>query len=269
MARSNKIIDKKETKRYNVIGEVSQMTGYEAFKQKREATGMTVRQFASAADISNSTLFYYESGTSSLYNMTVEKAVRIFSMIDTSIEDFFREYYSEDIFVSAQKAYDMWRYDNPYDLVYEHLKTKYRNRLLQNKNRKRISSGDYEKLIAIYNNTFSELSKGMPLHGSGRISVEDYRKYILHLEYCIRRDMEKGKGISNNRIAYGINDCLMKKGLEYQDLADILGVSSRIFFKYNKLPDGYLSMKVGTALKICQVLSAGFVFLFVHESDFD
>lgn len=71
------------------------MEAYEYFKQKREQTGMTVREFCKKVNISVGSCVEYQNGTKSLLSLPLDKTIRIFSVINIHIEKFYDDYFPE------------------------------------------------------------------------------------------------------------------------------------------------------------------------------
>ena len=67
---------------------MEELKGYEAFKNARENTGYSYREFAGIADISLSLLVYYENGQKSLLGMSVKKASEVFEILNISLYDY-------------------------------------------------------------------------------------------------------------------------------------------------------------------------------------
>ncbi len=238
---------------------MEELRGYEVFKVARENAGYSYREFAAIADISLSLLVYYESGQKSLLGMSVRKAIKVFEILNISLQDFYLSYYYKEIDVS--EVINQWERDNPREYSIKKLYQRLKNRIFKLRERKRIASDIYEKLYTDLQATFKLLEKEGTF-----ITDEQYEMYVLEFEYQIGKCLEDNlpeEEQMKNETAIRINDCILHSDYSYKDLASFLGITNRRLSNCKNADNGYDDMKIETALKICNVFSAKFEDLFV------
>ena len=230
--------------------------GYEKFKQLREETGYSVRNFATKVQISSRSLTNYENGKMQLTALPVEKCIRIFEFIKQDIPEFYYEYYP--LKKEADKKLAEWKYINSKIKDFPELKIRIFNRLSKIRERKTMDEQILNDIFSDFNRIFAFLET--TLEEDGSISSENYEKYVQPLLYRIRWGNEKP-----NRQGFGncINDSLYMTDYSYKDLADFIGstpahLMNIIYGKYD-----FHKMHIGVALKLCYVLNILFDELFL------
>ena len=234
------------------------MTGNEYLKQKREEKKYTIRGFAKESGIAPRMVSYYESGEKQLSSIPIEKAIRLFSLLDIDIEEFFCIYYpyKKDL----DKAVATWNEENKREYDVNSLKKRYYYRLMKIKERDSLALRDYECLYTIYKELFDKNIKECD-----SITNDEYEKYILSLNYQIRLKLNP---LPANVIAKKILDSLYHTEYLISDLSKFCGVS------YDHLRgclDGNYDisrMRVGLALSLCHILNVSFKDVFVQNISF-
>lgn len=240
------------------------MEGYEALKKARENMGYSMREFASVADISLSSLVYYENGKKSLLSMPVKKARHIFKLLQLSIDDFFGLYYQMELDISSNLQH--WKETNKREYLYDKLQLRYYNRIFKLKERERFTDEFYNHLFDLYQHSFFELKK--VTDKEGYISDESYDLYIIPLNYQIKSYLEKILPETDkikSKTSVQINECIFCSDYTYKDVANFAGIEQHRFSKCMNTVTGFEDMKIGTVLKICKVFNKRFDELFIDE----
>lgn len=239
---------------------MEELKGYEAFKNARENTGYSYREFAGIADISLSLLVYYENGQKSLLGMSVKKASEVFEILNISLYDFYMTYFFKELDVTD--AVNIWKKDNPREYSVKKLYQRFKNRLFKLRERERITLEMHDKLYADLQAVFKMLENEGPY-----ISDDFYEDYILDLEYQIGKCLEENlpeEEKMKNETAIRINDCILHSDFSYKDLAAFVGITNRRLSNCKNMENGYDDMKIENALKICNVFSKRFEDIFVN-----
>lgn len=229
------------------------MEVYEFFKQKREETGMTVREFCKKVNISLGACVEYQNGTKSLQYIPLEKAVRIFSVMDIDIEKFYDDYFPE-LKEDTLKKMAEWESKQKPELDLLKLQRRYRTRIAKIKERKILPDAAIENLLQEHKNLFKGLETQTDSHG--RLSEVLYKEKILAFSCRIKQQTENEE--IKNPVSRLINDAVIKKEMTYADLADIVDITP-VSLTYAKTSlKGYSSMKIGSVFKICHALNIPF-----------
>lgn len=234
------------------------MTGYEYLKQRREEKNFTIRGFAKESQIAPRMVSYYESGEKQLSSIPIEKAVRLFSLLDIDIEDFFCTYYPYKN--SLNDAINAWNKENPREYDISSLKRRYYYRLMKIKERNSLTLTDYERLYAVYKNLFDD-----KLGKRAKLNDKEYDELIQALNYKIRLMLNP---LPENIIAKNILNALYHTEYLISDLSKFSGVS------YDHLRgclDGSYNiehMRVGLALSLCHILNVSFKDVFIQNISF-
>jgi len=234
------------------------MTGNEYLKQKREEKIFTIRGFAKESQIAPRMVSYYESGEKQLSSMSIEKAVRFFSLLDIDIEDFFCTYYPYKD--SLDDAINAWSKENPREYDVSSLKKRYYYRLMKIKERNSLTLTDYERLYTAYKSLFDD-----KLGERAEINDNEYDELIQTLNYQIRLMLNP---LPENIIARNLLNALYHTEYLISDLSKFSGVS------YDHLRgclDGSYNiehMRVGLALSLCHILNVSFKDVFIQNISF-
>lgn len=239
--------------------EVITVRSYQIFKERREATGLTVREFCEKVNISTGAFVEYQNGTKSLLCLPLGKAVRIFSVIDIDIEKFYDEYFPE-LWQETEKKLVKWRSEHPAELKLDKLRRRYRARIAKAKERKTLIDVEIDDLLRDFKKTFKELE--MCVDDKGMISKTLYDEKILPLSYKMKQKLD-GSEIEND-VSNLINDAILKSEMTYAELGDIVDVTPRRLTMCKTSKEGYSSMKIGSVLKICYVLNIPFDTIRMH-----
>lgn len=229
------------------------MEVYEFFKQKREETGMTVREFCQKVSISVGACVEYQNGTKSLLYIPLEKAVRIFSVMDIHIEKFYNDYFPE-LKEDTLKKVTEWESKQKPELDLMKLQRRYRTSIAKIKERKILSDAAIENLLQEHKNLFKELE--MQTDSNGMLPEALYKEKILPFSCKIKQQTEKEK--IKNPVSRLINDAMIKKEITYSELAGIVDITPVSLTCAKTSLKGYSSMKISSVLKICYVLNIPF-----------
>lgn len=235
------------------------MRSYQLFKERREATGLTVREFCEKVNISTGAFVEYQNGTKSLLCLPLGKAVRIFSVIDIDIEKFYDEYFPELRQEVTQKL-AKWHSEHVIELNFDKLRRRYRTRIAKAKERKTLPDAEIDALLHDFRKIFIELE--MCVNDKGMISETLYDERILPFSYIMKQKLE-GNEIKNE-ISKLINDGLLKSEMTYAELGDIVDVTPRRLTMCKTSQEGYSSMKISSVLKICYALNVPFDTIRLH-----
>lgn len=233
--------------------EVVAMEAYEYFKQKREQTGMTVREFCKKVNISVGSCVEYQNGTKSLLSLPLDKTIRIFSVINIHIEKFYDDYFPE-LKEEITKRMIVWEEKRKPELDLMKLQHRYRARIAKMKERKVLPDVEIEQFLQEYKTLFKGLKAEMD--SSGNISKTLYKERILPFSCRLKKQIENGE--IKNSVSRRINDAMLAKEITYVELAHIVDITP-VSLTYAKTSQtGYSSMKIGTVLKICYALDISF-----------
>lgn len=228
------------------------------FKNKREKTGMSMRDFAKQAGMSLSVLISLSNGTQDFTHIPMAKAVRLFSLIDTSVSEFYALFYpvlQEDV----QKKQLEWNQKHQMELDPATLSIRFYNRISKIKTRGRLSAEQIDVLLADHSILFTDLKS--VVSPAGLIPEDIYREKILPFSYKIKLMLEDSlpeEDQIKNETSSIINDQVLHSEYSYADIAEIIGVTSRRLSMCKKSQDGYDNMKIGTFLKLCYALKLDF-----------
>ena len=232
------------------------MNGYEMIKERRIEKGYSLKNFAKLVGIVNTTLIYYENGTSDLRKLPLGKAISMFGALELDIDAFFEEYYSvKSIMVEKVKN---WYQCHPRIADYETLKSRLYARCYKTCARSKASVEKREALMTKCKDTLSLLSAHKKEDGC--ISDSVYKEYILPLQYEISMLNEKEHF---NPITAQITDALYRSELNQQSICELCEISVKNFDKYKSGNLDYRSMRVGTALNLCAALELEFSKVFL------
>ena len=233
--------------------EVVVMEACEYFKQKREQTGMTIREFCKKVNISVGSCVEYQNGTKSLLSLPLDKTIRIFSVINIHIERFYDDYFPE-LKEEIAKRMIVWEEKRAPELDLVKLQHRYRARIAKMKERKVLPDVEIEQFLQEYKTLFKGLKAEMD--SCGNISEILYKERILPFSCRLKKQIENGE--IKNPVSRRINDAMLAKEITYVELADIVDITP-VSLTYAKTSQtGYSSMKIGTVLKICYALDISF-----------
>ena len=233
--------------------EVVVMEACEYFKQKREQTGMTIREFCKKVNISVGSCVEYQNGTKSLLSLPLDKTIRIFSVINIHIERFYDDYFPE-LKEEITKRMIVWEEKRATELDLVKLQHRYRARIAKMKERKVLPDVEIEQFLQEYKTLFKELKAEMD--SCGNISEILYKERILPFSCRLRKQIENGE--IKNPVSRRIHDAMLAKEITYVELAHIVDITP-VSLTYAKTSQtGYSSMKIGTVLKICYALDISF-----------
>ena len=233
--------------------EVVVMEACEYFKQKREQTGMTIREFCKKVNISVGSCVEYQNGTKSLLSLPLDKTIRIFSVINIHIERFYDDYFPE-LKEEIAKRMIVWEEKRAPELELVKLQHRYRARIAKMKERKVLPDVEIEQFLQEYKTLFKGLKAEMD--SCGNISEILYKERILPFSCRLKKQIENGE--IKNPVSRRINDAMLAKEITYVELADIVDITP-VSLTYAKTSQtGYSSMKIGTVLKICYALDISF-----------
>ena len=229
------------------------MEACEYFKQKREQTGMTIREFCKKVNISVGSCVEYQNGTKSLLSLPLDKTIRIFSVINIHIERFYDDYFPE-LKEEITKRMIVWEEKRAPELDLVKLQHRYRARIAKMKERKVLPDVEIEQFLQEYKTLFKGLKAEMD--SCGNISEILYKERILPFSCRLKKQIENGE--IKNPVSRRINDAMLAKEITYVELAHIVDIT-RVSLTYAKTSQtGYSSMKIGTVLKICYALDISF-----------
>lgn len=232
------------------------MNGYEAIKNKRIEKGYSLKEFAELLGIVNTTLIYYENGTSDLRKLPLGKAVSMFGALQLDIENFFEEYYSVKRIMDEKV--ENWHQCHPRVDDFEVLKGRLYARCYKACARSRASVGKRDALMKKCKDTLRILS--MHKKEDGCIPDSAYKEYILPLQYEINMLNEREYP---NPITAQITGALYKSELNQQSICELCEISVKNFDKYKNGSLDYCSMRVVTALNLCAALELEFSKVFL------
>lgn len=226
------------------------MEGYEAFKALRSNTGLSIRKFAAISNVSPRILTYYESGEKSLLYMSVEKAICFFSILDTSIPNFFYTYYP--IKDEVKSAMEKWDSQQKKETDRDKIRTRIKNRIYKMKERGALGDPAIKRIMSEY-----EKQMHMMLQELGdrrELTDEEYAQFISPVLHMIRKESQ---GNSENPVVNAIYNT------EYSihDVAEMIGIS-RQHLKANLNRNELKKMHIGTTLKLCCIIGVDFDELF-------
>ena len=229
------------------------MEACEYFKQKREQTGMTIREFCKKVNISVGSCVEYQNGTKSLLSLPLDKTIRFFSVINIHIERFYDDYFPE-LKEEITKRMIVWEEKRAPELDLVKLQHRYRARIAKMKERKVLTDAEIEQFLQEYKTLFKELKAEMD--SCGNISEILYKERILPFSCRLKKQIENGE--IKNPVSRRINDAMLAKEITYVELAHIVDITP-VSLTYAKTSQtGYSSMKIGTVLKICYALDISF-----------
>jgi hypothetical protein len=231
------------------------MKGNEYFKQKRETMGFSFDKFTNQAKVGRSTLFYIESGDISLTQISTERCVRMFRLLDIPVSDFYDEFYPYKD--ETARAIDRWDAENPLELRFPVVKRKVYNRLCKIKERKLFAEETVNELFDMYNSFFTQPDIMKKYRKSGNLmSVEDYEVYVVGINYRIMSE----KNSKNDGASGLILDKLAHTRYSVSDLSSIVGDIGRsnLSLYFNTRKDSLPNMHIISLLKICYVLDIDF-----------
>ena len=188
--------------------EVVVMEACEYFKQKREQTGMTIREFCKKVNISVGSCVEYQNGTKSLLSLPLDKTIRIFSVINIHIERFYDDYFPE-LKEEITKRMIVWEEKRAPELDLVKLQHRYRARIAKMKERKVLTDAEIEQFLQEYKTLFKELKAEMD--SCGNISEILYKERILPFSCRLKKQIENGE--IKNPVSRRINDAMLAKEL--------------------------------------------------------
>ena len=229
------------------------MTSYLFFREKREATGLTLREFGDKVNVSVSSLTEYQNGNKSLLSLPLNKAIRIFQAMNVDLEVFYSDFFPELREETVQKV-NLLKAEKHIELDYEKLKQRYRVRIAKIKERKKLSNSEIETLLSIFKNTFEALEAQTDF--SGKISEKLYMEKIVPFSHMLKKKLTEDK-IKNAAAAF-IDDAFLKNDMTYAELGHIVDVTPKRLTMCRTSEEGYSNMKIGSVLKICYALNVPF-----------
>ena len=236
------------------------MEGYEAFKKLRMKSGLSVRGFSAAADISPRSLSYYENGEKSLLYVPVEKAIRIFSLFNVKISAFYQEYYPY-IVICTEVAVSKWKTANKREVSREIISRRLKNRIYKIKERKQETYFSFSEILEIYEKQMSLLSD--ELGDRDEVSEEEYDQYVMPVIYTIRKT---GSTISSDPVTSSMMEAYYHTEYRFSDLAFLSGITQQSLkgrINRNELN----KLHIETMLKLCLILGINFEELFGVKTD--
>lgn len=226
------------------------MTSYLFLREKREATGLTLREFCDKVNVSVSSFTEYQNGNKSLLCIPLNKGIRIFKALSIDLETFYSDFFPELREETIQKV-NLVKADRCIELDFEKLKQRYRVRIAKIKERKKLSNAEIETLLSIFKSTFEELETQIDLNG--RIPENLYMEKIVPFSYVLKKKLAVDK-IKNSAAAL-IDDAFLKSGMTYAELGYIVDVTPKRLTMCRTSEEGYSNMKIGSVLKICYALN--------------
>jgi hypothetical protein len=228
------------------------------FKKKREKTSLSMRDFAKQTDVSLSVLISLSNGSQDFTHIPLVKAVRLFSLIDTSISEFYAMFYPE-LREDVLKNQMEWTKSHRMELHLEMLSIRFYNRISKIKARNRLPEDKINDLLMEHTFLFTDLKS--VASSAGVISEDIYRERILPFSYKIKlllEDTLPEEDKIKNETSAVINNHVIHSEYSYADIATFIGVSPRRLSMCKKAPEGYDNMKIGSFLKLCYSLKLDF-----------
>lgn len=219
------------------------MEAFKEFKQLREKSGMTVREFCTDCNIGKTSYTLYSEGKSDLRDIRTETALKIFQVLNVDICSF----YDKNFHYKAETDEIMkrWLLQHPRNYSYNDLKCKYRNRLATIKKRSDSKNASLQEIKNYQKEIFKDKLVAVE---DGMISESDYKTYILQLSYLIRKFQSSEE---EQTVLY---DAMLHTDFTITELAEILDLS-RIHLRRVMLHKENLSkMKIIKYLKLCYIL---------------
>lgn len=235
------------------------MTSYEAFKELRENTGISIREFARLTGIAPRTITQYSNGSINLSKIPAIKAYKIFTIFNYPITKFYEEHfmYKEEV----EKEIALWRDANKREYDYAILKRRVYSRIVKLKEREKITIIQYEELKEQHKRTFEYLETKQ-VHGL--LNDVLYDEYILPLLFNIRI-MSENK--SRTCVAQKIVEALYKTDYKIKDISKFCGIADVKCVEYFNGAYNFENMYIITALKLCYVLNLDFEQTFFETID--
>lgn len=231
------------------------MEGKDFLKKRREEKGFTVRQFAKEADVSPRLISYYEAGEKALDSIPLNKCIRMFRLLDYSVEDFYSRFfpYMQEI----DEAVERWKKNNPLQYDYTVQKKRIYQRIAKIKERGSVDADILEQIHTMYDMFFGDRC------GSGSmISEEDYRRYIIPIHYQIKVAM---KGLPAAPTCRRVTEALYQTDYSKTDIEAICGISRQHLNSCITGTSDFGTMRIITVLKLCYLLGLNFEDTFIEK----
>ena len=224
------------------------MRGYETFKKRRQELGYSQRTFAERTDLPVQEIQVCERGRQPLTGVPTDKAIKMFSVLEISIPEFYDEYfpYKAEII----KKIEEWKISNPRIYGYDILKTRLYNRIHKIKKRLNLDETQFTELSESYQGIFESLLSSVG--EDGQISNQAYIEYIIPFLHKLKWLQEDD---ISDPISYQILDALFYTEYSYTDLSNFCGVSIRHLRRCKNQDADFRKLNIEASLKICYVLN--------------
>lgn len=241
------------------------MQGNIAFNRYIKESGLSISELEQITDTDVNSLAAYREGKYSLEDVSVKRIRKIFSVLNINIIDFFERYYPYQD--EVRQAVKKWEDEHKEEKEFLHVKGKLYLRIYQYKSRKRFTGGDIEHLMELYKQNIEKWGEFISM--AGKNEEDGYNKYAAPIFVRIKELLNPPPEDAQRKILYDalVQSNLTSSTLINQDIAKIIGVSRRHLTNIYTNSDISLdSLKIKTALRLCELLEIDFYELFCEKN---
>lgn len=240
------------------------MQGNIAFNRYIKESGIPINELEQMTDTDINSLAAYRDGRYSLEDVSVKRISKIFSVLNIDIIEFFERYYPYQ--AEVRQAVEKWEAEHKGEKEFLQVKGKLYLRIYQYKSRKRFTGGDIEQLLELYKHNIEKWGEAISIDGKNE--EDGYNKYAAPILFRIKELLNPPPEDAQRKILHNalVHSNLTSSTLINQDIARIIGVSRRHLTDIYTNSDIPLdSLKIKTALRLCELLKIDFYELFCEK----